>query len=70
MKQVCYHKLGQKLNVVFQVYYQGVLQQMHRHMGSIRDPTSKQRWQKVRLSSGCQRDLSIDEILFDSTLVI
>lgn len=29
------------------VYYQGVIQQIQRHLGSIRDPTSKQRWQKV-----------------------
>ncbi|XP_076466674.1 katanin p60 ATPase-containing subunit A1-like [Babylonia areolata] len=31
-----------------QVYYQGVLQQIHKLMSSVRDPSSKQRWQKVK----------------------
>ncbi|KAK7108200.1 katanin p60 ATPase-containing subunit A1-like isoform X1 [Littorina saxatilis] len=31
-----------------QVYYQGVLQQIHRLLTSVRDPSSKQRWQKVK----------------------
>ncbi|KAK7476373.1 hypothetical protein BaRGS_00032373 [Batillaria attramentaria] len=30
------------------VYYQGVIQQIQRHLASIRDPASKQRWQKAK----------------------
>lgn len=30
------------------VYYQGVIQQITRHLGTIRDPSSKQRWQKAK----------------------
>ncbi|KAL8578126.1 Katanin p60 ATPase-containing subunit A1 [Nucella lapillus] len=31
-----------------QVYYEGVLQQIQRLLSSLRDPTSKQRWQKTK----------------------
>ena len=29
------------------VYYQGVVQQIHRHLATITDPTHKGRWQSV-----------------------
>jgi len=30
-----------------QVYYQGALQQIQKHLSSITDPTRKQKWQQV-----------------------
>ena len=32
------------------VYYQGVIQQIHKHGQALRDPALKVKWQQVRLS--------------------
>lgn len=36
------------------VYYQGVVQQIHKHCQSLRDPALKARWQQVSWSSPAQ----------------
>jgi len=33
-----------------QVYYQGALQQIQKHLTSVTDPTRKQKWQQVNAS--------------------
>jgi len=35
-----------------QVYYQGALQQIQKHLSTVADPTRKQKWQQVRSASG------------------